>query len=217
MLSNIYAHYSLDVWFEDVVSQSCRGVRLVRYADDFVICCPDKQSADRIYEVLPKRLKKFKLELHETKTKLVSMDKRKHKEGERQGTFSFLGFTYILATSRKGTVIPKVKTDRKKFRKKLKSIKEWVKARRSESFNETWQLLNVKLVGYARYYGVSHNSHNVARFIDLSKRLFFKWMNLRSQKRSMTLEQFQKYQKVFPGATARVYVSLFPEYVQRMI
>jgi hypothetical protein len=39
LLSNLYLHYVLDLWFERVVKSRLRGeARLVRYIDDFVIC-----------------------------------------------------------------------------------------------------------------------------------------------------------------------------------
>ena len=37
--ANIYLHYALDLWFEKICRKSCRGfARLIRYADDFVVC-----------------------------------------------------------------------------------------------------------------------------------------------------------------------------------
>src|ERR1039457_6506569 len=39
LLSNVYLHYVLDLWFERVVKPRLRGeAYLVRYIDDFVIC-----------------------------------------------------------------------------------------------------------------------------------------------------------------------------------
>ena len=39
VLSNIYLHYVLDLWFEKSYVQACRGeAHLVRFADDFVAC-----------------------------------------------------------------------------------------------------------------------------------------------------------------------------------
>jgi len=39
LLSNIYLHYVLDLWFEKRVRRQCRGeAYLFRFADDFVVC-----------------------------------------------------------------------------------------------------------------------------------------------------------------------------------
>jgi hypothetical protein len=60
-----------------MVKPNCKGqVALFRYADDAVICCQYDSDAQRIRETLGKRLGKFKLQLNEEKTKLVSFDKR---------------------------------------------------------------------------------------------------------------------------------------------
>jgi len=209
VLSNIYAHYVLDLWVKEEVAPRCPGIQLIRYADDFVICCPNQVFAKRIQSSLSKRFGKFNLQLHETKTKLVVMNKNNYIKGERQGTFNFLGFTFYLSKSQKGRVIPKLKTDRKKFKSKLKRVKEWLKVRRSMNFKETWQFLNRKLEGHTRYYGVSNNAHNVSRFIHASERLFFKWMNRRSQKRSMTWDKFILFRQRYPGVQPYIYFSLF--------
>ncbi|WP_456816737.1 reverse transcriptase domain-containing protein [Bradyrhizobium sp. USDA 4520] len=72
LLSNLYLHYVLDLWFERVVKGRLRGeARLVRYIDDFVICFQYRSDATRVQEALRLRLGKFGLTLEPTKTKLV--------------------------------------------------------------------------------------------------------------------------------------------------
>jgi len=72
MLSNIYLHYVLDLWFERVVKPRLRGeARLVRYIDDFVLCFQYREDALRVQDALGKRLGKFGLTLEPSKTKLV--------------------------------------------------------------------------------------------------------------------------------------------------
>lgn len=66
ILANIFAHYAIDVWIEEMVKPLCKGnVGLFRYADDAVICCQFESDALRIRETLSKRLAKFKLQLNE--------------------------------------------------------------------------------------------------------------------------------------------------------
>lgn len=109
--ANTFAHYVLDQWFEEVVKQHCKGtVTLFRYGDDAVICCRCKEDANRIKTALAKRLEKYKLKLNEEKTKVVRFSKKGFREGEEQEVFNFLGFTFYLGKSRKGNVIPKVKS-----------------------------------------------------------------------------------------------------------
>lgn len=218
VLSNIYAHFVLDNWIENTVKPRFPDTELIRYADDFVICCSDDQSASKIHSVLGKRLAKYDLKLHETKTKVVQMDKVGLRNGVQQGTFNFLGFTSYLDYSRSGKfIIPKFKTDRRKFRGKLGKVKEWVKLQRNEDFRETWVRMHRKLRGHATYYGISNNSTHVNRFIYESEQIFFKWMNRRSHKKSITWEGFNLFKKANPGTRAYVYHPLFPGYAQRKI
>ena len=72
LLSNVFLHYVLDLWFEQEVRPRLqRPACLVRYADDFVIGFCDHRDAKRVMEVLPKRFGKYGLTIHPTKTKLV--------------------------------------------------------------------------------------------------------------------------------------------------
>jgi RNA-directed DNA polymerase len=72
LLSNLYLHYVLDLWFERVVKCRLRGeAHLVRYIDDFVICFQYRSDALRVQDALRLRLGKFDLTLEPTKTKLV--------------------------------------------------------------------------------------------------------------------------------------------------
>ncbi|MEC0230475.1 group II intron reverse transcriptase/maturase, partial [Paenibacillus alba] len=72
ILSNIYLHYALDLWFEMTVKRECVGrAEMVRYADDFVCCFEQEKDAKRFYEALVVRLKTFGLEIAEEKTKII--------------------------------------------------------------------------------------------------------------------------------------------------
>jgi RNA-directed DNA polymerase len=72
VLANIYLHYALDLWFEKKVKPTMRGrCMMIRYADDFVCAFQFARDAERFYKVLPKRLKKFNLDVAEDKTSLM--------------------------------------------------------------------------------------------------------------------------------------------------
>ncbi|NLT71818.1 MAG: hypothetical protein GXX91_14165 [Verrucomicrobiaceae bacterium] len=51
-------------------------------------------------------------------------------------------------------------------------------------------VLRRKLQGYWNYYGVIGNSMMTARYQREAMRLLYKWLNRRSQRRSMTWRQF---------------------------
>ena len=95
ILSNIYLHYVLDIWFEKVFRKSCTGVaRLIRFADDFVVCFQRGEDADRFCVELGERLGKFNLEVEPTKTKVLEFGrfaaKRAAVKGEKPWIFDKL-------------------------------------------------------------------------------------------------------------------------------
>ncbi len=211
VLANIFAHYVIDDWFENVVKSHCKGkVEMFRYCDDFVICCQYDYDTNRIMKALGKRLAKYGLKLNEEKTKLVPFSVAEAMKGNRQGTFDFLGFTFYLGRNRSGNAVPKVKTIGKRFRAKLKKVNDWAREIKNQyKLKEIWKRFCVKLSGHIQYYGVSFNSKKVAAFRHMSIRIMFKWINRRSQRRSITWDKFNLFLKACPPPKVRVYHSWF--------
>jgi RNA-directed DNA polymerase len=195
VIANIFANEVICKWFEETVRKYCVGeVKLIIYADDLVICCQYHRDAERIKKALGQRLQKYGLSMNEEKTKLVSFSKRKQKRGEDQGTFDFLGFTFYIGKARKGYYLVKVKTIGKRFRAKLKKVNEWARSIRNKlSLRQLMKLAAKKLLGHIQYYGVSHNFAAVNTFVMRVKRILFKWLNRRSQRKSFTWDKFQEY------------------------
>lgn len=193
IISNIFAHEVIIEWMEKMVKPNCAGaVKMILYADDLVICCQSNRDAERIKLALSKRLAKYGLKMNEEKTKLVKFSIRKQKRGEPQETFDFLGFTFYIGKSRKGYPIIKVKTIGKRFRSKLKKVNEWARAIRNKtSLKQIMKITASKVRGHVQYYGVSHNFKSVSIFIYKVKRILFKWLNRRSQRKSFIWEKFQ--------------------------
>lgn len=211
IMANIFAHYALDVWIDKMVKPACKGtIELFRYADDAVICCQYAEDAQRIKNTLGKRLEKFRLQLNEEKTKLVSFNKEEENRGIRQGTFDFLGFTFYWGNSKTGRIIPKLRTRTKTIRAKLKKVNEWAKQiRNKKPLKEIWRILKAKLRGHIQYYGVSHNAERVTQFLRGVTRAMFKWLNRRSQKKSYTWEGFSKYIARDPLPTTKIVHRMF--------
>jgi RNA-directed DNA polymerase len=211
ILSNIYAHKVLDEWVEKLIQPHCKGkVKLFRYADDGVICCEKEEDAIRIKAGLAKRLTKYKLTLNEEKTKLVEFSKKKVEQGLPQGAFDFLGFTFYWGKTRKGILVPKLKTSGKTIRKKLVKVREWIKCNRNKAkLKELWKIFQAKLRGHIQYYGVSFNSGKVQKFCFEATKIVFKWINRRSQKKSFSWEKFKMFQKRHPLPRAKICHTLF--------
>jgi len=208
ILANIYAHYALDDWFNRTVKNHCKGgVEIFRYADDAVICCENAKDAERIRSALPKRLSKFKLELNKDKTKTIVFNRF---EKENSKSFDFLGFTFYLGLTKNGMVVPKLKSCGKKLRSKLTKVNLWCKQNRNTyPLPELWKSFCRKLRGHAQYYGISFNYKAVQGFILKSVKIFFKWINRRSQRKSMTFEKFALFLLKFPPPKAKIYHRLF--------
>jgi group II intron reverse transcriptase/maturase len=208
VLANIYAHYVLDEWFDGTVKRYCGGkVEIFRYADDAVICCEKLKDAERIKAALIKRFAKYNLKLNSEKTKLVKYNVF---ERENRTSFDFLGFTFYLGSSRSGATVPKLKSSGKKLRVKLTRVNLWCKLNRSKiPLRELWKKFCSKLRGHIQYYSVSFNYRAVHKFVRRSQRIFFKWLNRRSQKKSMTINQFEMFKQRFPPPAIKICHELF--------
>jgi RNA-directed DNA polymerase len=215
LLANIYLHYVLDLWFEKVYLKSCTGfARLIRYADDFVVCIQYKTDAERFREELGKRLGKFGLEVEPTKTRVVefgrfAVQNAKRKEG-RAETFDFLGLTHYCGTTRDGKRFRmKRVTARKKFTAKLLAFKEWLKMARTMKTKELWETAKSKLRGHYNYYGVTDNLPGIKRFAKEVKELLFKWFNRRGKRGCLNWEEFILMLERFPLPEPRIKVNMF--------
>ena len=214
ILANVYLHYALDLWVERVVKPRCRGVvEIVRYADDFVICVQYKDEAERILEALKKRLGKFNLELAEDKTRIIEFGRYARTNAKARGgkpeTFNFLGFTHFVDVSRKGFFKLGRKTDRKKMTAKLKEMNLWLKSMRNIPVKEWWPVLKAKLAGHFRYYGVSGNSRSIGTYNYLTVQMVFKWLNRRSQRKSMDWCAFITYLNRHELPKPRIHCNLY--------
>ncbi len=203
-LSNIFLHYVLDEWFEKTVKTRMRGeCRLVRYADDFICMLQYQDEAEGLQAMLSGRFSEFGLELHPEKTRTLSFGRYEKENADKQkrkaNTFDFLGFTHFCGRSRKGGFLLGRKTSGKKFRRRCAEMKLWLKSvRNSLTLKEWWPTLASKLTGHYEYYGVSGNYFPMLRYYRSVIRLAGKWLNRRSQIRSMTKEKFHAYMERYP-------------------
>jgi RNA-directed DNA polymerase len=215
ILSNCFLHYVLDLWLEKVYRKSCTGfARLIRYADDFVVCFAQKAEAERFYKELGERLGKFGLEMEPTKTRVMEFGRfaaqRAKRRGEKPATFDFLGLTHYCGTSRneKGFRMKRT-TARKKFTAKLKAFKEWLKLARIMKTKDLWQTVVAKLRGHYNYYGVTDNLGGIKRFGYEVEKLLFKWLNRRGKRHYLKWERFVAMLERFPLPKPRIKVRMF--------
>jgi RNA-directed DNA polymerase len=211
VLANIYLHYVLDLWYEKKVKKERRGyTKMIRYADDFIVCFENKEEAEAFGIKLRERLAKFGLRISETKSRTIAFGRKTWQQAKEQGgkpaTFDFLGFTHYCTTTRKGRFRAGRQTSRKKFAQKLKVMNLWLKEIRNEiPLEEWWRTLRKKLVGHYQYYGISGNMDRVRAYYRRTELLAFKWINRRSQKKSMTWGFFRKYLSWNPLPVPKIY------------
>ena len=207
ILANVYLHYVLDLWVEKDVKKRYNGeIYLIRYADDFVMCFEYEKEANKFYEELKERLKKFNLKLAENKTKIIKMGKSNN--GSKD-SFDFLGFTHYNGKTRKGYYKIVHKTSKKKLKAKKQSAKKWIKENIQLKPTEIIKKLNIKLIGHYRYYGISDNYNKLMEFRTYIIRTLFKELWRRGQKRRISWEKFNKILKYNPIAEPRIYVKLY--------
>jgi RNA-directed DNA polymerase len=208
LLANVYLHYVLDLWFEREFRPTCYGrARLIRYADDFVVCFQYQPDAENFQWYLRDRLAQFGLEVEPTKTKVIAFGpnaaerQRIYGKGKtKPDTFDFLGFTHYCSRSRNGTRFRmKRRTSRKRMRAKLAAFAQWLRENRTAmKTRELWEKAVEKIKGHYAYYSVSDNFPSLTVFGRAAECLLHKWLNRRGGKRPFTWKKFEKMAERFP-------------------
>jgi len=163
LLSNVYLHNVLDLWFERVVKRRLRGEAfLVRYIDDFVICFQYRSDALRVQAALCHRLGKFGLTLEPAKTKLVEFGRfaQRHarkRDGNRPEAIYFLGMTLYCTRNRKGNFKVGMRTEKSRLRRSLMSLRELMRRIRHDAIKKQVGDINAVLRGHYAYYGIAGN------------------------------------------------------------
>jgi len=190
ILANIYLHYALDLWFERDVRRRQQGrCQLIRYADDFVACFEYRHEAEAFERELKTRLAKFGLEVAVDKTKTLRFGSN---GGPHNGRFDFLGFEFYWEPDRQGKPRVKRRTATKKHRAAMERVRAWIKEHRDQKLSQTMRTLKLKLQGTWNYYGLIGNHRRMNLLYGETCRSLYKWLNRRSQRRSLTWSAFNR-------------------------
>jgi group II intron reverse transcriptase/maturase len=204
ILANVYLHYVLDVWFEEVVKPQLPGsAKLIRFADDFVIVFSNRESAIQVLELLPKRFGEYGLSVHPDKTRLIVFRHPCHSDREREDrpkpdTFDLLGFTHYWSRSRQGNWTVQRQTMSSRLTRAIQTIYHWCCDYRHWPVHEQWQKLCQKVRGHYAYYGVRGNGRMLRNFRHEVRRAWRKWLDRRNRERKMTWERFERLEKRYP-------------------
>jgi len=216
LLSNVYLHYVLDIWFQRRVRRHCRGAAfLFRFADDFLACFQYRTDAEAFLESLRERMAGFHLELAEEKTRHLEFGRyaraNAYRRGEKPQEFTFLGMTFFCGKTRQGAFKVKRKTSRKKLQQSLARFTDWI--RRYRNLLPTGDLLRqakTRVQGHLNYYAITDNSESCQLYMHLTRRALFKWLNRRSQRKSYTWDGFLQALRHVGWPQVRVRVNLSP-------
>lgn len=191
LLSNIYLHYALDLWFEKVFKPRCTGqANLVRFADDFVVCFQYRNEAELFEKMLHKRMAKFGLELAPDKTRLIAFGRFPERDaaklGKRPDTFDFLGFTHVCETTRRGKfMVARIPT--KKSQKKFhERVRQWLRENMHAAPKQQQRKLTEMLNGYYQYFSIYGSLPKLYMIWTRVRSMWLKVLRRRSQRSRLT-------------------------------
>ena len=199
LLANVYLHYAFDLWVRMWRQKQARGdMIVVRFADDIVLGFQQRSDAERFWKELAERLRKFRLELHPDKTRLLefgpfaAVNRARRGQGKPE-TFDFLGFTHICGKKRSNRMFTVLRqTIRSRLQAKLSAVKAELKRRMHNPIPEQGKWLSVVVGGHIRYYGVPMNSHALSLFRFQVSRLWRRALSRRSQHGRMRWDRMQR-------------------------
>jgi group II intron reverse transcriptase/maturase len=188
LLANIYLHYVLDLWAQQWRTRYARGgVIITRFADDFVVGFQYRKDAERFLAELRERLRKFSLELHPDKTRILEFGRYAASDRQARGvgkpeSFNFLGFTHICGKTATGKFLIVRRTMRDRMRRKLQEVKAELQRRRHQPIPAQGEWLHSVVQGHSGYYAVPTNGPSLDRFRDQVTRHWHRALRRRSQR-----------------------------------
>lgn len=203
LLANIYLHYVFDLWIQQWRKRHAKGeILVVRFADDFIVTFQYKTDAKQFRRELKERFRKFNLELHPEKTRLIefgrfAIDALKRRGLGKPETFRFLGFTHSCGMKRNGMFVVLRQTDKKRMHAKLKELKIEMKRRRHLPLSHQGQWLRSVVVGHFNYFGVPTNLRALNTFRYKVIRLWMKAIRSRSQNDRFSWERMYKLSELY--------------------
>jgi group II intron reverse transcriptase/maturase len=216
LLSNIYLHYVLDLWFSRKVRKQSRGeAYYFRYADDFLACFQYGEDAGQFRHRLGDRLEGFALSLAEEKTHCIEFGRfardRAYQRGDKPQEFTFLGFTHYCGKTREGKFKVKRRTSRKKLGQSLRNFTEW--AKKAHCVMQKGAMLRAagrRVVGHLSYYAITDNLERCHYYVYRTKRILFNWLNRKSQRKAYTWKAFEQALAQCGWPTLRIRKDLNP-------
>lgn len=183
LLSNIYLHYVLDLWFEKKIRGKLRRkARLVRYADDFVILFQNAEDMDEVKTLLTARLAQFGLTIAEEKTHKTDLSPRENRGRDRR-RMTFLGFSIFRAQAKSGGWKTVYRTEGKRLTRAKAAMKEKLHHMMHWDVELQARRINQILSGHFNYYGIAGNAARIQTFWHLTVRYWRRCLSYRGQRK----------------------------------
>ena len=197
LLANIYLHYVYDLWAHQWRRRHAYGEMIVvRYADDMVVGFQSERDARRYLVELAQRLERFGLRLHPEKTRIIEFGRfaaeNRRARGLKPETFSFLGFTHICGTDRRGGFIIRRHTVRERLRGKLREVKETIGRMMHLPIQDQGAHLKRVVNGFLNYFAVPTNSRAINSFYRHVGWYWFRALRRRSQIKRLTWARMKR-------------------------
>ena len=206
ILANVYLHYAIDEWFIREIKPRLKGdAYIIRYADDFIMMFQYEDEAKRVYEVLIKRLAKFKLELAEDKTRILPFGRFK---GTKE-SFDFLGFSFYNGSTSTKKYRVKIKTSKKKLKQKKEQAKKWLRENITTNIFIMLEKVKLVLIGHYNYYGVNDNYLDLLKYYKYIKYEYFRVLQRRSQVHPIPYNKYIYYWNVSEIPKPRICVNIW--------
>ena len=216
LLSNIYLHYVLDLWFSRKVIRQNRGeAYYYRFADDYLACFQYKDDAEEFQRCMVERLEGFALQVAKEKTHCIEFGRfaweNAHRRGEKPKEFTFLGFTHYCGKTKEGYFKVKRRTSRKKLGQSLAKFTDWARqARHVLKKGDMLRQARIRVFGHLNYYAITDNLERCRYYVRRTEQILFKWLNRKSQRRAYTWESFAQALKWVGWPNLRIHRNLNP-------
>ena len=204
LLSNLYLHYVLDLWFDRVVQPRLKGeAYLVRYIDDFVLCFNIARMPFVCRTPCASGWESLGLVLEPTKTKLVEFGRFAQRYASKHGrkrpeTIYFLGMTLYCTQNRKGNFKVGLRTEKSRLQRSLAHLRDLMRRTRHLPVREQVLNLNRILRGHYAYYGIAGNFRSLQRVHRAVERYWRKMLSSRSRAGSVRWDVFHQIKARYP-------------------
>ncbi len=170
-----------------------------------------EDDAQRIMEVLPKRMSKYGLTVHPEKTRLVRFQppetipsEIEDRDPPEPTTFDFLGFTHYWGRSRRGEWVVKRKTANSRLKRALSALSDWCRQNLHLPIVEQHHKLVQKLRGHYGYYGIIGNVHSLLEYREEVRKIWRRKLSRRRRDGDVTWSEFRRLEKRYGLPRARV-------------